>query len=207
MPFVKTIAKQLRKPSGIIGRFVIARMLNRRNVPLNLLTLQCLDLQPDDRVLEVGFGGGELISRLAGIVTAGSMAGVDFSPAMVALCARRFATLIAHRRLELYCASAESLPLPANQFTKACTVNTIYFWSDPRGPLNEIHRVLRAGGRLALGFNPPQTLRKVPYTKYGFSFHEPAQVEALLAEAGFRDIRMVRGAGLIGEFICAVAIK
>jgi SAM-dependent methyltransferase len=126
---------------------------------------------------------------------------------MVALCARRFATLIAQRRLELHCAGAESLPLPANRFSKACTVNTIYFWPDPRGPLKEIHRVLRDGSRLALGFNPPQTLRKVPYTKYGFSFHEPGQVEDLLAAAGFRDIRMVSGAGLIGEFICAVAIK
>ena len=207
MPFVKTIAKQLRKPSGLIGRFVIARMLNRRNVPLNLLTLQCLELQPNDRVLEVGFGGGELMSRTAAIVTAGSIAGVDFSPAMVGVCAGRFASLIAQKRLELHCAGAETLPLQASQFTKACTVNTIYFWPDPRGPLKEIHRVLRTGGRLVLGFNPPQTLRKVPYTKYGFSFYEPAQVESQLGEAGFRDIRMVSGAGLIGEFICAVAIK
>ncbi len=207
MPLFKSIANQLRKPSGFIGRLVVARLLNRGNAPLNLLTLKCLDLQSDDRVLEVGFGGGYLLGRIAETVATGFIAGVDFSPEMVQLCAGRFAVLIAQKRMELYCANAENLPLGADQFSRACTVNTIYFWPEPVAPLKEIHRVLRAGGRLVLCFNPPQTLRKVPYTKYGFKFYEASEVAEFLAAAGFREIRMVGGTSSLGEFQCAIATK
>ncbi len=99
---------------------------------------------------------------------------------MVDVCEKRFAPLVRAGRLELRCASAESLPYSSGLFTKACTVNTIYFWPNPIGPLTELQRVLRGGGRLVLCFNPRETLQKVPFTKYGFSYYEPGQVRELL---------------------------
>jgi ubiquinone/menaquinone biosynthesis C-methylase UbiE len=207
MALFKAIASQLRKPSGLIGRFLIARLLNRGNAPLNLLTLKCLELRTEDRVLEVGFGGGYLLGRIAETVREGFIAGVDFSPEMVRLCGRRLAPLIVRKRMALHCASAERLPLESDSFTKVCTVNTIYFWPDPIGPLKEMHRVLHSGGRLVVCFNPTQTLKKVPYTRHGFSFYDPAAVEKLLADAGFYDIRMVDGSSSLGEFKCAIGIK
>ena len=207
MAILESIAKQLHKPSGFIGKFVVARLLNRGNAPLNLLTLKCLALQSDDRVLEIGFGGGDLLNRIAERVAQGHVTGVDFSPEMVALCERRFARLIAAKRMELHCASVEKLPLPEAHFTKVCTVNTIYFWPAPMGPLKEIHRVMADGGRLVVCFNPPATLKKAPYTKYGFHFREPAEVQGFLAEAGFHHLEMVDGVSSLGEFKCAVATK
>ena len=137
MGILEFVASQLRKPSGLIGKFVVARILNTGNVPMNQLTLASLDLKPDDRVIEIGFGGGDLMNRMASVVTNGHIAGVDFSPEMVELCTKRFAPLIQSQRIELHCASAERLPLDSDRFTKACTVNTIYFWPDPVGPLSE----------------------------------------------------------------------
>jgi ubiquinone/menaquinone biosynthesis C-methylase UbiE len=46
---------------------------------MNELTLRLLELVPDDCVLEIGFGGGDLIDRIAPLVTRGHIAGVDFS--------------------------------------------------------------------------------------------------------------------------------
>jgi ubiquinone/menaquinone biosynthesis C-methylase UbiE len=204
---LKFIASQLRKPSGLIGRFVTSSLLNRGNVPMNQLTLTLLDLAPDDDVIEVGFGGGDLISRMSAVVVQGRIAGADFSPEMVEVCEKRFAPLLRAGRLELRCASAESLPYSSGLFTKACTVNTIYFWPDPIGPLTELQRVLRVGGRLVLCFNPRETLQKVPFTKYGFSYYEPGQVRELLKKAGFGSIEMVSGSSRLGEFVCAVATK
>jgi len=201
------IAGQLRKPSGLFGRVVVARILNRSNATMNALAMQRLQLVPDDRVLEVGFGGGDLIARLAAVVSRGRIVGVDFSPEMTAICARRFAGVMREGRLELCCASVEALPCPSDEFTKACTVNTIYFWPDSLAALREIRRTLRAGGRLVVAFNPPATAAKLPYTRHGFRLYEPAEVSALLQDAGFRDVDLAAGKNRLGEFFCASAVK
>ena len=76
-------------------------------------------------MLEVGFGGGDLIAHIEPFVPEGSVAGVDFSPDMVAACAKRFAALVQSGRVEFLCARAEELPYADGHFTKACTVNTV----------------------------------------------------------------------------------
>lgn len=200
------VASQLRKPSGLIGR-IIARILNHGNAPMNDLTVKLLDLTPDDHVLEIGFGGGDLINRMVPLVTRGRIVGVDFSPEMTAMCMKRFGALVRTAKVELRCASAEDLPYTSDEFTKACTVNTIYFWPDPVASLKELWRTLRESGRLVVCFNPRTTAQKLPYTKYGFTLYDPAQVRRLLEEAGFRDIQMVAGSSRLGQFMCAVCTK
>ena len=83
------LAGQCRKPSGFFGRLLVGRLLSRGNAPMNELTKQLLDLVPDDRVLEVGFGGGDLIARMAPALGRGRIVGVDLSSDMTALCAKR----------------------------------------------------------------------------------------------------------------------
>ena len=207
MPLLEFVAKQLRRPSGLVGRVIVSRFLNRGNLPMNQLTLQLLAIQPHDRVLEVGFGGGDLINRMAPMLDGGCIAGVDFSPDMVEVSKKRLATLIQTGKVELRCASAESLPYEGEHFTKACTVNTIYFWPDPLVVLRELWRVLGSRARLVVCFNPRATLQKVPFTKYGFAFFEPDEVARLLESVGFVDVEMVPGSTGLGEFLCAVATK
>src|SRR5258706_4757445 len=130
---------------------------------MNQLTLASLDLKPDDRVIEVGFGGGDLINRMVSVVTQGCIAGVDFSPEMVEVCTKRFAPLMGTGRIELRCASADRLPYASEHFTKACTVHTIYFWPDPLGPLSELRRGVRAGGWGARFVYPPAAFITGPF--------------------------------------------
>jgi hypothetical protein len=54
-------------------------------------------------------------------------------------------------------------------FDKACTVNTIYFWSDAAASAFELYRVIAAGGRLVIGFAPRETLDRLPVTEHGFA--------------------------------------
>ena len=141
------------------------------------------------------------------MVTHGCIVGVDLSPEMVEVCTKRFAPLLRAERIELRCASADHLPYDSGHFTKACTVNTLYFWPDPAGPLNELRRVLRPGGRLVLCFSPRVTLQRAAYTKYGFRLYEPTDVQRLLETLGFTNVQMVSGSSRFGGFFCAVGTR
>jgi arsenite methyltransferase len=126
---------------------------------------------------------------------------------MVAVSAKRFASLTQTGRAEFRCADAERLPYGDDSFTKACTVNTVYFWPDPAVPLKELWRVLRPGGRLVVSFSPAAALKKLPVTKHGFTLYEPDDMRRLLGDAGFGGIEMIPGSGPRGHFLCAVATK
>ena len=66
------------------------------------------------------------------------------------------------RRSVSSCAARAPRPslTATTEFNRACTVNTIYFWPDPAVPLRELSRVLRAGGRLVIGFSPAAAMRR-----------------------------------------------
>jgi ubiquinone/menaquinone biosynthesis C-methylase UbiE len=202
-------ADQLRNPSGVFGRVVMSRFFDRSSRAINQLTMRSLTLAPTDRVLEVGFGAGDLIAHMAPVVREGLVAGVDVSPDMVAVGAKRLASLVKSGRVELRCASVEALPYEDGHFTKACTVNTIYFWPEPEVALEELRRVLRPGGTLVIGFSPAEAMRKMPkrLTEHGFTLYEPEEMRRLLEHAGFGGIGMAPGSGPRGEFVCAVATK
>ncbi|MBI5232231.1 MAG: methyltransferase domain-containing protein [Coriobacteriales bacterium] len=203
----KYLAAQLRRPSGLFGRLVLAPMLNRRNAAINIAVLRALELEGGERVLEVGFGGGDLMSRVLLLVPGGKVTGVDFSRDMVDMAARRFSSAVGSGALELVCAPVEKLPCPDASIDKVCTVNTIYFWSDPVAGASELFRVIAPGGRLVIGFAPRETLERLPVTEHGFAKYEPDDVRALLLDAGFCDVSIEEIEDPDGVDCCAVAVK
>ena len=70
----RVMDEQYRRPSGLLGRWVGNKMA-RQHVPENQWTVGLLAAQPHDRILEVGFGPGLAIERLAQQVTDGQIAG------------------------------------------------------------------------------------------------------------------------------------
>jgi len=216
MPLLDHLARQLRKPSGFLGRHVISRLLDRANNVRQEMTLEQLAPEPGDRVLEVGFGGGGLLDRVQRRVPEGFVAGVEISPAMLEHARRRFAHRIQSGRFELALGRTEDLPYPAARFDKVYTVNTIYFWSDPALALAELRRVLRPGGLLLITFAPRSVMRHHWVAGRGYRLHEAEEVQALLERARFTEVRLVLGEddkgpidrvlGRHSPFCCATAV-
>jgi ubiquinone/menaquinone biosynthesis C-methylase UbiE len=202
----RLLAGELRHPSGIVGKVILGPLWNRRNVALNDAAFDCLALDAHDRVLEVGFGGGYLLGRMAEAVTDGFLAGVDVSPAMVAACQKRFGELIHAGRLDLRCASAESLPYPAAHFSRVCSVNSIFYWPDAPRAFAECWRVLVDGGLLVVCFTCRGSLERKRFARH-VALYEADDVERMMAAAGFGAMQTIQGADRHREFVCAVGKK
>ena len=112
---------------------------------------------------------------------------LDHSRAMVDRARRRFRR---SGRVELHLATAGAIPLAAASVDKAASVNVVYFWSDPEAVLRELARVVRPGGRLVLGFEPPETMRAWAGHRYGFRLFESAELRDLMISAGFVQVEV-----------------
>jgi SAM-dependent methyltransferase len=101
------------------------------------------------RILDAGCGAGPLS---AGLRAKGAiMAGFDGSPAMIELARERLGEDVLLRVADL----AEPLPFPDDAFDDVVASLVFHYLGDWAGPLAEIRRVLRPGGRLILSVNHP----------------------------------------------------
>jgi ubiquinone/menaquinone biosynthesis C-methylase UbiE len=116
--------------------------------------LRLLDTKPDDHVLEIGFGPGLAIRDVAKVATRGFVAGIDPSEVMLRQADRRNHKYIRERRVELKLASMSAIPYGNCRFDKVFGTNSIQFSRALRSDLNEVRRVLRAGGQAAFSVQP-----------------------------------------------------
>src|SRR5689334_7452871 len=106
------LVPQLARPHGPLSR-LIAPMLDRGNRTINLHVVGALDLAPEQRVLELGFGGGVGLSMVLEHEPSVRLTGVDPSPEMVERNRRRFG-----ERVELLLGSAHALPSADGAFDR-----------------------------------------------------------------------------------------
>ena len=147
------IVSQFGNPRGLIGRLV-GMIMAYENRERNAWAVSLLNVQEADRVLEIGFGPGWAIERLATLATAGFVAGVDHSETMVQVATERNITAVRQGRLELKRGSALALPYEGEAFTKVLAVNSLHHWPDPLAGLDEAWRVLMPGGVLVIVEQP-----------------------------------------------------
>lgn len=190
MAFNKFFAAQVRKPSGLFGRFVAARFFNRANVQIHAYALDHLNVQPGETVLDVGFGGGYALEKIAAIVADGRVVGVDISPEMVERARRRFAALIEAGTIQIEEADAAALPFEDATFDKVLTVNTLFFFPAPVACLREMRRVLKPDGRLVVAFRSREKMQGFGFTQHGFTLYAPDDARRVLEEAGFTTCRI-----------------
>ncbi len=117
--------------------------MEESHLPIVTPTLAFMDLQPADRVLDVGCGSGWLARRIAVLVPKGSVTGIDVSDEMIRRAQAGSADL---SNVQFRRGTAEEIPAPPNSFTKVISVESAYYWHDPARGLRDIVRVLAPGG-------------------------------------------------------------
>lgn len=192
MDLTRFLAVQLGNPQGRFGRVVMTRLLNRGNEDLIAGALATLELRPNDTFLDVGFGGGVSLAKARAVVQSGRLFGVDRSVEAVQYAQRRFAAEIRQGRMEFMLGDVVALPCEASSIDALLTTNTVYFWPDLEAGLRECARVLKPGGRLAIGISGEAKMRRFhPVTRHGFRLFSGADLATKLSAMGWRDTRVI----------------
>jgi ubiquinone/menaquinone biosynthesis C-methylase UbiE len=150
------------------------------------LTLEKLQLKPDDTFLEIGCGGGVLLNMALESVKYAKA--IDHSPDMVRIARERNQEALSEGRVEIVHGDAESLPWADDLFTCA-TANQMFFFIDkPMIVLQEFYRVLKPGGRLVITSGEASILSRLLFLPWSRSLHlyKNREMESMLKEAGFQ---------------------
>jgi ubiquinone/menaquinone biosynthesis C-methylase UbiE len=181
------IARQSAHPTGLFGH-VVARVMAFDTAPENRSLLRRLEPKPGEAILELGCGHGRALARVAERNAPGLAVGVDPSAVMRRVAAWHLRHGIAAGHVRIDEGDASTIPSPNARFDKAFSVHTVYFWPDLDAGLRELHRVLRPGGELILGFHDgrdPARRAALPASVY--RLHDTGEIVDALAAAGFRD--------------------
>lgn len=191
--------RQVRKPSGWLGRCVV-RAMNLGHATMADWALQQVTVPKRAAILDVGCGGGSTVRRLAALASEGKVIGLDCSAASVAVSRDTNAKEIEAGRVQIERGSVAALPFPDRTFDIVTAVETHYYWPDLPANVREILRVLKPGGTFVL---IAETYRGGPFhLLYGIvmpllraAFLSDAEHRDLLTEAGFAEVATMHRSG------------
>ncbi len=186
-PALARIAKGITGP-GMAEEVRIARLL--------------LGLGPGDVVLDVACGPGNFSREFARAVGEdGLVVGIDAARTMLARGVEELIEARLDSNLALVRGDAARLPFRDETFDAVCCFAALHLFADPFAGLDEMRRVLRPGGRVAIMTSVRRqvtlpALKPMIERASGMRVFEADEIVRALAERGFENVRQ-RLAGLV----------
>lgn len=180
--------RHYQKPRGIIGWYIGEKMV-QQHLPETFWTIKLLNLQKDDRVLELGCGAGYAIKALLKNLEVNHAKGLDLSQSILRSAAIRNRKEIKKGRAGFIQGNVRQLAFQDAAFDKIFSIHSIYFWENLPETLSEIYRVLTPGGSIVL------TLcnGKNGTTWNNITTMLEQKVIPILNSLGFNDVKIVDG--------------
>jgi ubiquinone/menaquinone biosynthesis C-methylase UbiE len=117
--------------------------------------VECLDIHPADRLLEIGCGHGVAVSLVCERLDGGSIVALDRSEKMIAAAAARNAHHVASGTATFVHAPAHAADLGDRRFDKVFAIHVpVFLRGDPAREIAAVRRRLAPGGRLYVFSQP-----------------------------------------------------
>jgi ubiquinone/menaquinone biosynthesis C-methylase UbiE len=208
MNFATYFSKQARKPTGLFGRFYMSRVFDKGNAELNALVFKTLSIRDNDHVLEIGFGTGTLINKIAARLENGLIEGIDFSKSMAATAQKKNKKFINNGKVKIHLGDFDKTQFDDCCFDKVFSVNTVYFWKEPDMTISKMHRILKPAGKLVIGFHDKSEMEEMPLSTDVFRYYSTKDLTELLSTHGtLNNIHVVSKRGKEKTCYCAVGTK
>ena len=189
MNIIEYIGKQFGKPTGLAGNFstFIMNIMNQKQYKA---VLQKLNVEKNDAILDVGYGNGYLLSKLA----KGSEArfwGIDISEDMRSVASQRNREFIEKGNMNLSLGDITGTDFESGFFDKIYTVNTIYFWPNVDSGFTEIARILKPGGIFMNVVYTKEFLDSIPYATHGYAKYTQEELQEYSLRNGFKIVDVI----------------
>lgn len=172
-------------------------LADRSEAPVRKAGIDLLNVRPGESVLEIGFGTGHSLVKLARAAgLKGRVFGLDLSDRMMKLAKANLAKAELLGRARLRCGDAAALPFGDGSMDAVFMSFTLELFDTPEIPkvLGECRRVLRAGGRIVVvgmskegGGNPLTGVFEWGHRHFpNFLDCRPIYVRTALEQEGFR---------------------
>jgi cyclopropane fatty-acyl-phospholipid synthase-like methyltransferase len=181
-----TLAKQLRKPSGFLGNLV-AKMMEFRNRNSYKEIISNLSLVAGDSILEIGYGPGLGIYRIASSFPGCRINGIDYSELMYQKASRLNKKFIERGTVRLQYGDILTLEPGNVKYDKIFCLNVIYFWNDLSLAFSRIFNMLGPMGKFLIYMDHMDNISKAKFLA-DFCKYPIEEVERELKNAGFADI-------------------
>ncbi|KGP71071.1 class I SAM-dependent DNA methyltransferase [Pontibacillus yanchengensis] len=192
---------QFTKPKGLIGK-VVGWFMYRENAKISKWTLSFLNIQPNEHVLEIGFGPGYCIRKLSKNVEHILISGVDPSKAMVEQAKKRNEKGVKKGWIQLDNLKADELSSFSTPLDKVIAINNITYWENPVEVLKTIKENMNHEGKIAITLQPHEKGAMDDTTE-----NASGQIQAFMEEAGFRHIRIHLRPGKPTKTACVVGMR
>ena len=135
-------------------------------------------------MLDIGCGGGATLKRLIKKSDNAKVYGIDISEESVAK-ARKVNADLLDKQVFVCQGSAEKLPYDDGKFDLVTAVETVYFWPNLPNCLQEVHRVLKQGGKFTILVEVVEGDSIWTRVVEGMTAYSPEQLKKMLDDAGF----------------------
>jgi len=185
--FKKLIARNFRRPTGLLGRYII-KHLKKNQVEYDEL-YSLLRLNKDDVVLEIGYGLGRGIYDFSKKNDC-TFYGIDFSRLMYSKAVRLNRENIKSGKVILQCADFDDYNFQDVTFHCIYFLNVIYFWDDIQRRLEKVFKLLKPEGKVIIFMADSEVFKdeKQYEGEIIFHLHSIADVIKVMSEIGFSNI-------------------
>jgi SAM-dependent methyltransferase len=180
---------QFGRPTGEDGRSLLERM-NEHHRGLSEWALTNVPDLRCDMILDIGCGGGMLISLLAERFPDADICGVDISEESVEMTRKVNSDLVAGGRCRVSLDSVSELPFGPGTFDLVTAFETYFFWPDLENDLPKAAATVREGGYLVV------VSEMYPHPDFNERNDEAAALSGLRLRDNDEMAAMMEGCGL-----------
>ena len=180
---------QCMKPHGEEVVETIKNM-NENHQPISEFAFKCVDVGTNDRILDIGCGGGVNIEKFLKL-TDNNVEGIDYSDVSVKESAKRNQKAIGDKRCRIIQADVSKMPIDDEVYDLVSAFETIYFWPDIENTFKEVLRIIKPGGQFMIaqgtdGNHPDD--EKWLNSVEGMTVYTASELEKYLLNAGFGSV-------------------